>query len=90
MLCARFFFLMAMLNTVGSVLASGKNESFKLQYRVVAQDSLASAMMLGLANEDTAFIFDKVENNKKKTASGRITMILVLFAIALAFLLGFM
>ena len=64
---------MAMLNTVGSVLASGKNESFKLQYRVVAQDSLASAMMLGLANEDTAFIFDKVENNKKKTASGRPT-----------------
>ena len=62
-----------MLNTVGSVLASGKNESFKLQYRVVAQDSLASAMMLGLANEDTAFIFDKVENNKKKTASGRPT-----------------
>ena len=73
MLCARFFFLMAMLNMVGSVLASGKNESFKLQYRVVAQDSLASAMMLGLANEDTAFIFDKVENNKKKTASGRPT-----------------
>lgn len=69
MVCARFFFLLATLNIVGSVLASGKNESLKLQYKVRAQDSLASAMMLGLANEETAFIFDKVENNKKKTAS---------------------
>lgn len=69
----RYFFLLASLNTVSSVVGSGKNESLKLQYKVRAQDSLASAMMLGLANEDTAFIFDKVENNRKKTASGRPT-----------------
>ena len=62
-----------MLNTVGSVLASGKNESFKLQYRVVAQASDASARLLGLANVVTAFIFDKGENNKQKTAAGRPT-----------------
>ncbi|KAL4401866.1 (methyl)glyoxal oxidase [Malassezia pachydermatis] len=43
------------------------------QYNVVLQDSLASAMMLGLANQDTAFIFDKVENNPQKTASGKPT-----------------
>lgn len=42
-----------------------------LQYKVVAQDTLASAMMMGLANQDTVYIFDKVENNAKKTASGK-------------------
>ena len=67
--------LLAFLSLFGgnAVLAKNDNEDLKLQYKIVTQDSLASAMMLGLANQDTAFIFDKVENNRAKTASGKPT-----------------
>lgn len=43
--------------------ASAVDDSKKLQYEVVQQDSLASAMMMGLINEDYVYILDKVEGN---------------------------
>ncbi|WFD23610.1 (methyl)glyoxal oxidase [Malassezia equina] len=57
--------------TTGLVSANGGKA--KNQYDVVVQDTLASAMMMGLANENTAFIFDKVEGNFQKTVSGKPT-----------------
>lgn len=36
------------------------------QYEVMVHNSYASAMMLALANEDTAYILDKAENNRKR------------------------
>ncbi|KAI3626134.1 hypothetical protein CBS9595_001495 [Malassezia furfur] len=54
--------------------ASGQQTDGKpLTYKIVQQDSLASAMMLGLADENTAFILDKVEGNKKLTNTGKPT-----------------
>ncbi|EPQ30665.1 uncharacterized protein PFL1_01566 [Pseudozyma flocculosa PF-1] len=41
------------------------------EYEVVQTNSLASAMMLGLVNQDTVFILDKAENNRKKLDDGR-------------------
>lgn len=39
-----------------------------LQYEVMPHSSIASAMMMALANEDTVFILDKAENNRQKIA----------------------
>mgnify|MGYP001759592260 CR=1 FL=1 len=61
----------AVLSCSGLVSADGGKA--KNQYEVVVKDTLASAMMLGLANENTAFIFDKVEGNFQKTMSGKPT-----------------
>ncbi|WFD19975.1 (methyl)glyoxal oxidase [Malassezia caprae] len=61
----------AVIACTGLVSADGGKA--KNQYEVVVKDTLASAMMLGLANENTAFIFDKVEGNFQKTTSGRPT-----------------
>ncbi|WFD42446.1 (methyl)glyoxal oxidase [Malassezia psittaci] len=44
-----------------------------LTYKVVQNNSLASAMMLGLADDSTAFIMDKVEGNPDATNSGKPT-----------------
>ena len=52
-----------------TVVAAAKDMS--LQYRVVVPDTKASAMMLGLANENTIFVIDKVENNKAKLNNGK-------------------
>ncbi|WFD36114.1 (methyl)glyoxal oxidase [Malassezia cuniculi] len=67
MLFARSWWRVAGIAIAGlasSCAANGDDKS--LQYEVVVQDSLASAMMLALANEDTAFILDKAENNRKR------------------------
>lgn len=63
----------AALSLAGTTLSKSSDNSKRLQYEVVVQDSYASAMMLGLANQNTAFIFDKVEDNKHRTGSGKPT-----------------
>ncbi|KAN0065542.1 hypothetical protein ACQY0O_001379 [Thecaphora frezii] len=40
-------------------------------FEVVNSNSLASAMMMALANQDTVFILDKAENNRKTLPDGR-------------------
>lgn len=40
-------------------------------YEDFTHDSLASAMMLGLVDENTAFVLDKVEGNRAKLPSGK-------------------
>lgn len=57
----------------GTSLVSADGGKSKNQYDVVVEDTYASAMMMGLANENTVFIFDKVEGNYQKTTSGRPT-----------------
>ncbi|WFD31441.1 (methyl)glyoxal oxidase [Malassezia sp. CBS 17886] len=59
------------LSTFAWVAAPALGDQKPLQYNVVQPNSLASAMMLGLANENTAFIFDKVEGNRAKTNTGK-------------------
>lgn len=41
------------------------------QYEIIAKDSLASAQMMGLINEDYVFILDKVQNNPAKLPDGK-------------------
>lgn len=68
------YLLFALTSLIVAVFVAADDGSKKpLQYNVVVPDSFASAMMMGLANQDTVFIFDKVENNRKKTASGKPT-----------------
>ncbi|CCF48116.1 hypothetical protein NDA11_003367 [Ustilago hordei] len=40
-------------------------------YEIVNRDSLASAMMLGVMDEENVFILDKAENNSQRLADGR-------------------
>lgn len=40
-------------------------------FEIVNDNSLASAMMLGVMDEDNVFILDKAENNSKRLADGR-------------------
>lgn len=49
--------------SLGSSLASAATP---LSYEVINDNSLASAMMLGLINENFVFIMDKVENNRAR------------------------
>ncbi|WFD06038.1 (methyl)glyoxal oxidase [Malassezia vespertilionis] len=44
--------------------AAAAADQQSLQYKIVNQGTKASAMMLGLADENTAFILDKVEGNE--------------------------
>ena len=54
-----------------STVNAEKKDGKPLTYKIVQEDSLASAMMLGLADDNTAFILDKVENNRHRTNTGK-------------------
>ncbi|CAO1628309.1 unnamed protein product [Sympodiomycopsis kandeliae] len=51
--------------------ASAADNSKKLTYEVVNPNSKASAMMMGLINEDFVFILDKVEGNTARLANNK-------------------
>lgn len=66
-LCTAVALSLSLLGCAAAQSGDGKPGT----YKIVQGNSMASAMMLGLANENTAFIMDKVEGNPNKTNSGK-------------------
>ncbi len=62
----------ALATTALAISARGAAAAAKAgSYEVVNTNSLASAMMLGLMDEQNVFILDKAENNSQRLADGR-------------------
>lgn len=62
---------LAALSLHGTASAADTTAKTALQHAVFTEDSLASAMMLGLVDSNTVFVLDKVEGNRAKLPSGK-------------------